>query len=187
MGSDEYGPQLDTVRPGGLLVVQPVNSTDPTWDNITSEETYYIIADRDTNLAIMTSIVTWCQATPLWATIFDPETSPVKPENVIQYYRASSFALAFKGYNNTFARQANTEAPITDSTPLPDFVEYSPFRNCVDGVIMNALPVVDAQPDDSGSDLGMILGIVFGIFGIPIICFFWCILRFCISSIRFRR
>jgi hypothetical protein len=185
MGSDEYGPQLDTVRPGGLLVVQPVTSTDPTWNNITSEETYHIVADRDTNLAIMTSIVTWCHATPLWATIFDPETSPIKPENVIQYYRASSFALAFKGYNNTFARQVNTEAPITDSTPLPDFVEYSPFRNCVDGVIMDALPIVDSQPADDGG-LGTTLGIVFGIFGIPILCFFWCICRFCQSCIRGR-
>jgi hypothetical protein len=151
------------------------------WSNITNEETYYIVADRDTNLAIMTSIVTWCHATPLWATIFDPETSPIKPENVIQYYRASSFALAFKGYNNTFARTANTEASITESTPLPDFIEHSPFRQCLDHVIMDALPIVDQQPPPEGRNLGLILGLVFGIFGIPIICVFWCVFRVCLS------
>lgn len=173
MGSDEYGPHLDPIRPGGLLVVQPVTSTTKEWSTLTSEETYWIVTDRDTNLAIMTSIVTWCRATPMWPTIFDPETSPVKLENVFQYYRASSFALAFKGYNNTFAREPNTGATIEQSTPLPDVLKTSQFLQCVDGVIMDALPIVDGPPADDGDNLGEILGIVFGIFGIPILVFLW--------------
>jgi hypothetical protein len=146
MGSDEYGPELDLIRPGGQLVVMPVTSDISYW-NIT--ETYYTIGDRDSSVAVMNSLVTWCDALPAWPAPFNPNsnttnsttTPTVHVQNVIQYYRASSFALAYPNYTNAFA--LNTTAEGTESTSLPDIVLASSFRMCVDGVIANALPILD--------------------------------------------
>jgi hypothetical protein len=147
MGSDEYGPELDLIRPGGQLVVTPVTSDISYW-NLT--ETYYTIGDRDSSVAMMNSLVTWCDALPAWPALFNPSanttsstTTPnIQVQNVIQYYRASSFALAYTNYTNAFALNATAEG--TESTSLPDIVLASSFRICIDGVIANALPILDA-------------------------------------------
>jgi hypothetical protein len=174
-GSDEYGAALDALRPGGQLATIPLQ-TQTQYYNITDDETYYLIGDRDSVLFMMISLVTSCQVTPAWPTSFNPGSpnSTVKIENVIQYYRASSFALVYPQYSNTAAlRNNNTES--TESTPLPDVVVYSTFRRCLDDVIMNALGIMDQPPHYH--DLGDILGWVFGVFGIPILYFLWCLYR----------
>jgi hypothetical protein len=165
-GSDEYGPGLDPIRPGGPLVIQAIV-------NSTSNETYYHITDRDTALAIMTSFVTWCHVTPAWPTIYEPgnSTNTIGIENVIQYYRASSYALAVEAYNNTRALNSSTDTSNADFDPLPDFVTNSTFRQCLDGVIANALPIIDGNLKHSY--LGLILGRIFGILGYPILVVLW--------------
>jgi len=171
MGSDEYGPQYDGFRPGGQLVTIQVKSQ-PNHGNITENDIYYTVGDRDSSLAIMVSFVTWCNAVPAWPTKFQP-TSPnstVQIENVINYYRASTFALASTNYNNTFARNATTDP--NGSTPLPDTIKYSQFWQCLDGVVSNALIIMN-QPPPKPTPLGVTLGIVFGILGIPILMFLW--------------
>jgi hypothetical protein len=168
-GSDEYGLGLDPIRPGGPLVIQAIV-------NSKSNETYYHITDRDTALAMMTSFVTWCHVTPAWPTIYEPgnSTNTIGIENVIQYYRASSYALAFAGYNNSRALNSSTEASDADSDPLPDSVTNSTFRQCIDGVIANALPIIDGP--SKHSYLGLILGLVLGIFGGPALLILWRVL-----------
>lgn len=174
MGSDEYGPQLDTARPGGQIVTIPIKPQ-PSWQDTRANETYYAIGDRDSIMGIMVSLVTWCSAEPAWPSKFNP-TSPnstVRIENVIQYYRASSFALASPDYNNTLARSSATNS--TESTPLPQWMADSPFRECLDGVVANALMIMN-QPPKKGTTLAMTLRIVFGILGFPIIALFaWAI------------
>lgn len=156
-GSDEYGPSLDPFRPGGQLVTIPVSKT--------SSETYYLVGDRDSAILVMTSMVTWCHAIPAWPSLFDPTSlTSVRPENIIQYYRASSFALAYLGYNNTFALN-NTSTEATESDPLPNDILNSTFRSCVDAAIADAIPILD-QPRKK-TPVGVTIGIVFGIFGIP--------------------
>jgi hypothetical protein len=174
MGSDEYGPQYDGIRPGGQLVTIPVKSQ-PNHGNITEDDIYYTIGDRDSSLAIMVSFVTWCKAVPTWPSKFQPAStnSTAKVENVINYYRASTFALASPNYNNTLARNAPTDP--SSSTPLPDTIKYSQFWKCLDGVVSNALIIMNPPPPKP-TPLGVTLGIIFGIFGIPIIIFLaWCL------------
>ncbi|KAG8822896.1 hypothetical protein FRC18_010870 [Serendipita sp. 400] len=157
MNSSEYGPQYDAIRPGGFLVYAPLRTTQEHF-NVTENEVYYAIGDRDSLLLIMISYVTWCHVTPAWPSKFDP-TSPnstIKLENVIQYFRASSFALSSPAYSNAFARISYSDTK--DSTPLPETMEHSPFRKCVDEVTENALAIVNKPP---GPKLAGILLIVF--------------------------
>ncbi|KAG8843684.1 hypothetical protein FRC20_003768 [Serendipita sp. 405] len=146
MNSSEYGPQYDAIRPGGLVMHVPLR-TNPSHFNVTDSEVYYAIGDRDSLLLVMISYVTWCHVTPAWPSKFDPTlpNSTVKLENVVQYFRASSFALASPAYNNTFARISNSDT--MDSTPLPEFMEYSPFRECIDHVTRSALAIMNKPPD----------------------------------------
>ncbi|KAG8830428.1 hypothetical protein FRC18_008111 [Serendipita sp. 400] len=148
MGSSEYGPHLDAIRPGGLLVSVPLRTTTKHF-NVTEGEVYYAIGDRESILPLMISYVTWCHILPAWPSKFDPalSNSTIKLENVIQYFRASSFALATPAYNNTFARQTTT-TPSSDepSSPLPESIQYSPFRLCIDNVTFNALAIMNQPP-----------------------------------------
>ncbi|KAG8848408.1 hypothetical protein FRB91_010821 [Serendipita sp. 411] len=165
MGSSEYGPQMDAIRPGGLIVSVPLRTTREHF-NVTDEEVYYAIGDRESMLPLLISYVTRCYIVPAWPSTFDPRmtsslssSSPnpnpnpnpttIKLENVIQYFRASSFALASPAYNNTFARQSKTEGP---SSSLPDWIEYSPFRRCIDDVTYHTLAIMNKPPGQTPLD-----------------------------------
>ncbi|KAG8761984.1 hypothetical protein FRC15_008735, partial [Serendipita sp. 397] len=93
MNSSEYGSQYDAIRPGGFLAYVPLRTTQP-YFNVTDSEIYYAIGDQESLLFIMISYVTSCHVVPAWPSRFDPTStnSTVKLENVIQYFRASSFA-----------------------------------------------------------------------------------------------
>lgn len=146
-GSDEYtGRVADIQRPGGRLVYIELISTDKRWNN-TDEERYCLIGDLDSVVSITASMVDWCHAAPKWPSAFAPmANNSLRPENVLQYYRSSSFALAFKGYNNSFALpplNASTNLFHEQSSPLPDIPQYSPFLKCINETIANALPILD--------------------------------------------
>ncbi|KAG8820492.1 hypothetical protein FRC19_008814 [Serendipita sp. 401] len=155
MGSSEYGPHMDTIRPGGLIVSVPLRTTREHF-NVTEEEVYYAIGDRESMLPLLISYVTWCHVVPAWPSKFNPtlSNSTVKLENVIQYFRASSFALASPAYNNTFARHSKTEGA---SSPLPDLIEYSPFQRCVDDVTYHALAIMNKPPGRTPLDRFLIM------------------------------
>ncbi|KAG8833587.1 hypothetical protein FRC18_003400 [Serendipita sp. 400] len=142
MGADEYGPQLDSVRPGGLVVQVSLRTTTEHF-NVTDDEVYYAVGDRESLLLLMISYVTWCHVTPAWPSRFVPasENSTVKLENVIQYFRASSFALATPAYNNALARSSISNS--MDSSPLPQYIQYSPFRQCIENVTADALAIAN--------------------------------------------
>ncbi|KAG8810950.1 hypothetical protein FRC17_002692 [Serendipita sp. 399] len=146
MDADEYGPQYDAIRPGGFLAIVPLRGTTE-YFNVTDDEVYYAIGDRESLLPLMVSYVTWCHVLPAWPSRFDPKSpnATIKLENVIQYFRASSFALASPAYINTLARSSISDTK--ESTPLPDVIEYSIFRKCVDGVTANALAILNKPPD----------------------------------------
>lgn len=132
---------------------------------------YHIIGDRDSATFMMISLVTSCHVSPAWPSKFDP-TSPnstVKMENVIQYYRASSFALASPGYNNTFAR-TNTNTELTESIPIPDTIRYSEFHKCIDDVIINALAIMNWPP---GNNVGDTVTLALAVVGCMLPVFIW--------------
>ncbi|KAG8817708.1 hypothetical protein FRC19_011186 [Serendipita sp. 401] len=167
MDADEYGPQYDAVRPGGFIAYVPLRTTKE-YFNVTEDEVYYAIGDRESLLPLMISYVTWCHVNPAWPSKLDPSSpnATIKLENVIQYFRGSSLALASPTYNNTFARTPNSE--MQESTPPPEFVEYSTFRKCVDSVTEKALAIVNKVPTEKAVDtfvstlpgIGWILGCV---------------------------
>ncbi|CAG7846372.1 SubName: Full=Uncharacterized protein {ECO:0000313/EMBL:CCA69042.1} [Serendipita indica DSM 11827] len=94
---------------------------------------------------------------------------PFRFENVIQWYRASSFALVHQGYNNTYAfpplNETTSPSDWASSTPLPYDVDHSPFMHCLNLTIYSALPILDAEPKrtlSTGALVGIILGSLFG-------------------------
>jgi hypothetical protein len=167
-GGGEYGAaSVDILRPGGRMVQVPLKSGTSHW-NISSEdeETYWLIGDRDSTVSTMASMVVWCHAQPIWPEAFDSAEDAVgvagnatgqgvkfHPGNVLQYYRASTFALAHPEYNNTYAHHPlNTSTQLThdQSTPLSDIVSYSPWLHCINETISKALPILDAPPPQPG-------------------------------------
>jgi hypothetical protein len=181
--SDEYGANTTVAaqRPGGNQVIVQIapNVTSSTWNTTLINgvnETYWMIGD-DESVVTLLSILVDKNATDLYGcgvqnlTIqpfnsSDP-LNPVRFENVIQWYRASSFALAFTGYNNIYALPPLNETADLgwdDSTPLPDALQYSPFLQCINGTISAALPILDREGPalSKGQIAGIAVGSVFG-------------------------
>ncbi|KAI5827654.1 hypothetical protein K523DRAFT_246329, partial [Schizophyllum commune Tattone D] len=63
-----------------------------------------------------------------------------RAESIVQYYRASSVALALDGYNNTAALSNDDNAT---ATPLPEWRDTT-MLNCVNITIGAAVPLVNA-------------------------------------------
>ena len=107
-------------------------------------------------------MVDWCHAEPIWPETFDPAKDAIgvagngtgqgvkfHPGNILQYYRASTFALAHPAYNNSYAHPPlNTSTLFThdQSTPLNDVMKSSAWLKCINETIANALPILDAAP-----------------------------------------
>jgi hypothetical protein len=156
------------IRPGGALGVVKVGTKDTTkWPGVSENEVYEMIGDKESLAFMMADLVDWCHATPQWPRSFNPlstattgEDKMPRPENIIQYYRASSFALAYDGYNSSTASTVSSYS-YANSSPLPSPIVASPFLQCVNDTIGTALPIIDAPPDD-GLNGGAIAGITVG-------------------------
>lgn len=74
-----------------------------------------------------------------------------KPEQTIQYYRASSVALTLEGYNNTAALFEDENAP---PTPLPAEIDRN-FVNCVNETIGAAVPLIDGAITIGTPNIGL--------------------------------
>jgi hypothetical protein len=91
----------------------------------------------------------------------------VRPEQVVQWYRASSFALSLDSYNNSAALASNmpkdnntAPPPLSSDTPLPSGLNTT-FLSCLNRTIGDALPLVDYSHGHKLSS-GEIAGIVIG-------------------------
>ncbi|CCA71842.1 hypothetical protein PIIN_05777 [Serendipita indica DSM 11827] len=173
LGGDEYSLnaiingttyELDFLRPGGPMGVVKLAPDTSHWSGVSSEEVYEMIGDRDSLAFMMADLVDWCHVQPQTLRRFDPSNpssiSQPRPENVIQYYRASSFAVTYPGYKNTFALGSNisTSQTFADSSPLPSRIANSGFLRCINDTIGNALPIADS-PGLWKSWMATILGI----------------------------
>ncbi|CAG7851153.1 SubName: Full=Uncharacterized protein {ECO:0000313/EMBL:CCA75196.1} [Serendipita indica DSM 11827] len=144
MGSGEVGPHVDVIRPGGHVSIVELKPDKRHWSE-SSDETFFAIGDSQSLLSILVSYVTWCHASRAWPMRFDPRLSnaTVKLENVLRYYRASSFALASPSYRNPSARNATSRG----TTLLPGPIQSSGFWQCLDSVTANALPIMNPPPE----------------------------------------
>jgi hypothetical protein len=144
----QYGNANNSSRPGGQLVQAPFQSK-------SQNTTLHIIADRATTTSLIESITSACSqnlnTTAISASQFDPNTTnAVKPEQAIQYYRASSVVLTLDGYNNTAALDGDPNAP---PVPLPGWVDRG-LLDCVNSTIGAEVPLVDGS-SSSGAPVGM--------------------------------
>ncbi|KAL4266827.1 hypothetical protein AB1N83_002733 [Pleurotus pulmonarius] len=116
--TNEYGRHDNSSRPGGVEVVAT-----------------FISNSNDIRGNCSSSLAANSSTSP---SAFDPNGLP-KPEQTVQYYRASSVALTFDGYNNTGALADEG----TPDTPLPPGLDIT-LLNCLNATIINNVPLVDA-------------------------------------------
>ncbi|KAJ7879753.1 hypothetical protein B0H14DRAFT_3106272 [Mycena olivaceomarginata] len=138
MHSDEYGQPDNSSRPGGPMAPAVFQSN-------STGTTFRLVADNSTVADLMPDITANCSH-------FLVPTS-ISPEQVVQYYRASSVALSLDGYNNSavFAPENSTA-----DTPLPSSVDTN-LLDCLNGTIGLAVPLVDsARWTMSAPSLGVI-------------------------------
>ncbi|KAK7040780.1 hypothetical protein VNI00_009686 [Paramarasmius palmivorus] len=126
--SQEYGKVDNTSRPGGPLV-------QATFTSNTMGDTFRVVMDNATASSLIPRLWAFClewlvppvnttSTTSLAASY--PSVLPTpsllgdipQPENVIQYYRASSVALTLDRYNNTAAFSNNGDVNLAPA-PLP--------------------------------------------------------------------
>jgi hypothetical protein len=117
-----------------------------TYASKTQNTTFYFVSDNDTAIAMVPILQKNCSSvlnsgvsnTPVPYSLSNPN-SP-KPEQAVQYYRASSAALMLQGYNNTAQLSDNTSLP---DTPLPTNIDTS-LLTCLNQTIGIAVPLVSA-------------------------------------------
>ncbi|EJU01542.1 hypothetical protein DACRYDRAFT_116672 [Dacryopinax primogenitus] len=174
-GDHEYGPENNSSRPGGaesMALVQSTNasissnaslssntssnSTAPSNSTSIPLNTYAIMGDSDSVRAVLDALVLNCSVINSTIMPYNANASgSVQPEQAVQYYRASSFALFLEGYNNTAASAASappsntTASNMTSDTPLPTNLSLD-FLDCLNQTIGNAVPMTN-----DGSALGL--------------------------------
>lgn len=197
----EYGVNstVTSQRPGGhLTYIQLIPNASSGWNTTVVNgvnETYWMIGDLDSLSTLFSILVDppnnksspyGCNVQNLGPYTFPPDPNsnssdislPFRFENVIQWYRSSSFALAYQGYNNTYATSPlnqTTGLGWNESVPLPDQQLYSPFLDCINTTITAALPILNAPSPKLST--GAIVGIVIGsVIGVTLILIFLCCL-----------
>ncbi|EIN12274.1 hypothetical protein PUNSTDRAFT_141035 [Punctularia strigosozonata HHB-11173 SS5] len=149
VGADEYAHHSGTVRPGGNLTTVPIRS------NIsTTLETFRIVGDNTSVTSVLADLMKTCGVVNSTdsLSVFNasvPLQNIPKPEQIVQWYRASTFGLSLDGYNNTAALPSNAPAnnasnwTVTAQTPLPAI--NMTFLACLNTTIAATLPLVAAE------------------------------------------
>ncbi|KAI0266215.1 hypothetical protein BC834DRAFT_875947 [Gloeopeniophorella convolvens] len=133
----EYGAPDNSSRPGGPMAQAQFQSN-------STNTTFHILADNSTVASLITSIKANCSSdlsnsgTSTTPSPYTENTTSPRPEQAIQYYRASSVALTLDGYNNT-AALGNGSTP---NVPLPSGVDTK-LLDCLNNTIGEAVPLVD--------------------------------------------
>ncbi|KAH9836307.1 uncharacterized protein C8Q71DRAFT_761776 [Rhodofomes roseus] len=152
--SGEYGRPDNTSRPGGALV-------DATFSSNSTNSTFFIVGDNSTVASLIDSISGNCTLASNSSTTPSPynaTSSEPKPEQAVQYYRASSVALLLDGYNNTVALGNDTNAT---AVPLPSWVDMT-LLNCLNDTIAQAAPLFSgAQGRLYAPNFGGLVALVF--------------------------
>jgi hypothetical protein len=100
----------------------------------------------------------------------DSLSKAVWPERVVQYYRASSFALSLDSYNNSASsplnqpKDNNTGPAVLADTPLPTGLNMT-FLACLNATIGFSVPLIEADMHrglSKGALAGIIIGSIFG-------------------------
>jgi hypothetical protein len=115
-----------------------------TFPSLSNPPTYFrILADNATVLSLIGDLSANCSSllsttSPYYSKTSTPYTNTPQPEQIVQYYRASSIALSVDGYNNT----ATYASDGTPDSPLPGTVDLK-LLNCLNQTIGLAAPLID--------------------------------------------
>lgn len=129
-------------------------------------EVYRLVGDRSSLSPVLDALVTNCSVTNASLSLFDPRASSAHPlpAEVVQWYRASSFALALDGHTNLASSATNISAdpplPLSLDTPLPAALNAT-FLACLNATIGAAVPLL-ASAKFNKLSAGAIAGIVIG-------------------------
>ena len=114
-----------------------------TFPSLSNPPTYFrILADNSTVLSLIDDLSANCTnlistSSPYYSKTSAPDKNTPQPEQVVQYYRASSIALSVDGYNNTA-----TYAPDgTPDSPLPETVDLK-LLECLNQTTGFAAPLI---------------------------------------------
>jgi hypothetical protein len=176
--SDEYGQNTSVAaqRPGGNLSMVNL-APGPGFSNYTSlgtlgnnTNTYWMVGDYQTVQAVLSLIVDpqgshpyacGVKNTTILAFNSSDPALPFHVQNVMQWYRSSSFALAYTGYNNTYATAPLNETTTLDkSTPFPADQVNPSLLLCVNTTVSASIAILDGDPKQLTA--GQIAGIVVG-------------------------
>lgn len=142
-------------------------------------ETYWMVGDGETVTTILSVLEDppegsgdggypyGCGVSPASIVPFnssDPSL-PFHIQNVMQWYRSSSFAFVYTGYNNTYAfAPLNETSSLDESTPLPEPQLDSPFVQCINNTITASIAILDEGQTSlsAGEIAGIVIGSVVG-------------------------
>ncbi|KDQ51589.1 hypothetical protein JAAARDRAFT_199044 [Jaapia argillacea MUCL 33604] len=152
-GSDTYANLTETQRPGGNITTAILLSSSPN-----TTEIYRIIGDQLSLTSVLTSLTTECHIQNTSITPFNASdgTHPWPlPEQMIQWYRASSFGLSLDSYNKSASLPSNMPPsndslppPLTSDTPLPSGLNQT-YPTCLNTTIGASIPLIDPPPSIS--------------------------------------
>ncbi|KDR70410.1 hypothetical protein GALMADRAFT_144709 [Galerina marginata CBS 339.88] len=167
--NDEYGSPSNTSRPGGQLTTVSFTSAldtsssslDTTTTTTPSQAgmTYRILSDNSTIADLVPHILSSCSVllsipassnTMANYTGFDAP----HPEEIIQYYRASSIALSMDGYNNSATYPFTGNSDGTENppdSPLPTTADLN-LMDCLNQTIGTDAPLADAAHSQNLAD-----------------------------------
>jgi hypothetical protein len=162
---------MNGTRPGGPLstaVVQPLTPT--------VQDSYYLIGDESSVSVVLVSLISSCGIANVTVTntyingtsVLNETALVPHPEQVVQYYRASSFSLALSSYNNSAALLSRSPAsndsappPLSENTPLPGGINTTLFV-CINATIAATVPLLDTDSGKHGLSTANIIEIVIG-------------------------
>ena len=135
--SSQYGNFDNSSRPGGIMMTAAFSSS-------SENTTFRVVADNTTVSVLLINIVANCSSditspSSITSSTFNDSLASPKPEQTVQYYRASTVALTLDGYNNTGA----LEADGTPNTPLPTDLDTN-LLNCLNTTIGAAVPLINS-------------------------------------------
>lgn len=136
----QYGLPDNTSRPGGPLEFAQFQSTN-------TSSIFIVLADTSTVSSLIGSVKANCSShlsktnTSSSPTPYTNQSTGPLPEEVVQYYRASSVALALGGYDSAALNGTqNASAPVLS---LPNGTDTA-LLTCLNDTIARAVPLVDA-------------------------------------------
>ncbi|KZV89946.1 hypothetical protein EXIGLDRAFT_720847 [Exidia glandulosa HHB12029] len=158
-GSQEYGGSENTQRTGGRMTTSRVNAK----ANHAAADVYFLIGDNDSVSSIGQALnKSSCSATAAPLVNYISNTD-VDSSEIIQWYRASSFAFALQGFNATVTL-SHSGANGTLQHDLPATLDLS-FLGCINKTIADNLPILGPKPRLSeGAKAGIIIGVIVAAF-----------------------